>query len=220
MRPTAAARRGRGSPPGSLSRERGARSRPGRPIGPRTASPSRAPVSRHRSRAQSVAGVPAAPKRERWMMSPERGKGGGILVGENLGEVGFDVGGTGERGIIAQQAQMGCRWWRGPRGPRRAHSDSPGARRWESGTCRSRGWGCAGRVPPPGERRRPARADRRRYRATTPDSSARSVKPSVSFKKSRTKRRVASDEGAPSLANASKCAWPTREGEGNLLPDG
>ena len=38
---------------------------------------------------------------------PKRGEGGGVFVGEDLGEVGLDVGGTGERGIVAQQVQMG-----------------------------------------------------------------------------------------------------------------
>ena len=37
---------------------------------------------------------------------PERREGGRVLVGEDLAEVGLDMGGPSERGIVAQQAKM------------------------------------------------------------------------------------------------------------------
>ena len=40
----------------------------------------------------------------RWISEPEHGEGGRVLVGENLGEVGFDIGRPGQRGVVAHKA--------------------------------------------------------------------------------------------------------------------
>jgi hypothetical protein len=48
-------------------------------------------------------------------------------------------------------------------------------------------------------------------KATAPWAGARSLKPNVSARKSRAKRRVASSEGFVSLRNASTWDWPTRK---------